>query len=110
MLTVMSSVTEPNVAHGPCAIVLPRLELRSRLDFTSALTYFRIPSKGLCHVAGDLSAREYVQVAKFTLAEQGPGEPPLARKGADAVIPLTPDVKKLVFNRPFLFFGYLLSI
>lgn len=106
LLTVVTSVTDPRVAHGPCAIVLPRLELRSRLDFTATLTYFRVPVKGLRHVAGDLSAREYVQFAKFSLVEQGPGEEPLVRKPPEEVIALTPDVKRLVFNRPFLFFVY----
>ena len=106
LLSVMMSDADLHVAHGPCAIVLPRLSLCSRLDFTAALTYFRIPSRGLRHVAGDLAAREFVQVAKFSLAEQGVGETPLAHKDADAVVPLTPDVKKLVFNRPFLFFVY----
>lgn len=106
LLTVSSSVTDPHAAHGPCVIVLPRITLRSRLDFSSVLTYFRIPSKGLYHVAGDWTAHEYVQLAKFTLAEQGPGEQPLASKPAEEIVPLTPDAKKLVFNRPFLFFVY----
>ena len=106
MLATMSSLVDPHVAHGPCAIVLPRIELRSRLDFTAVLTYFGIPVKGLRNVAGDLPAREYVQFAKVSVVEQGPNEQPLARKPAEEVIALTPDVKRMVFNRPFLFFVY----
>lgn len=106
LLTVMKSVAEPGVAHGPCAIVLPRLNLRSRLSFTSALSYFRIPSAGLVHVAGTRGANELVQIAKFKLFEQGPGEQPLLRKSPDRQVSLSPAVKKLVFNRPFIFFVY----
>ena len=106
LLAVMGSVSDPGVAHGPVAIVLPKLALRSHLNFGAALTYFRIPGTGLQHVAGDRSAYEFVQVAKFALAEQGPAERPLARKPAEAVVPLTPQVKRMVFNRPFLFFVY----
>lgn len=106
LLSVMSSVSDPGVAHGPCAIVLPRMRLKSRLNFGAALAYFRVPASGLVNVAGPRSAQEFVQIAKFSLNEHGRGEVPLASKPIEAQIPLTKDVKRLIFNRPFLFFVY----
>lgn len=106
LLTVTKSITEKGVDHGPCAIVLPRLELFSRTNFSAILAYFRIPTKGLVHVTGDLPAREHVQYTRFRLAEHGRAEKPLVRKDPEAVVPIGPSTRKLVFNRPFLFFVY----
>ena len=106
LLTVMKSVTEKGVSHGPCAIVLPRLQLRSRLDFSGILRYFRIPTKGLVLIDEGAASQEFVQHVRFSLTEHADGEAPLVRKPDDEIVPLTPDVKRLVFNRPFLFFVY----
>lgn len=106
LLAMMSSVADPNVSHGPTAIVLPRLKIRSRLNFGAALAYFKIPVSGLVNVAGSRSAYEYVQIAEFALAERGRGEAPLVTKPKEAQLPLTAGVKRLVFNRPFFFFVY----
>lgn len=106
LLTIHKAVSEPGVAFGPCAIVLPKFTLRSRVDFTPVLTYFRVPLVGLTGVAPGATARAYVQHAKVSLAEQGRGELPLAKKAAKDVVPITDNVKKLIFNRPFLFFVY----
>lgn len=106
LLTVMKSVSDPGVAHGPCAIILPRFEMYSRHDFAPAMTMFKIPGAGLVHVAGDRSASAFEQWTKFRLLEYGEGENPLAQKPAEEVVALTPGVKKLVFNRPFFFFVY----
>ncbi len=91
---------------GPCAIVLPRLDLSSNLDITGLFRFFRVPLTPLVHVAGQARQGEYRQYARFRLAEANPADTPLLEKPADEVIPLTPDVKKLIFNRPFLFFVY----
>lgn len=106
LLSVMASVADPNVSHAPCAIVLPRMSLKSRLNFGAVLTYFKVPLSGLVNVAGTRSAQEYVQIAKFVLAEQGRGEAPLVQKPKEAQLPLKDGVKRLVFNRPFFFFVY----
>lgn len=106
LLTVMESVTEPGVSRGPCAIILPRMNLDSRLDLTGAFAAAYVPTKGLVHVAGDQAARELVQRVKFSLAEQGAGEAPLEKKGEKDVVAFGANGKKLVFNRPFIFFVY----
>lgn len=106
ILSVTKSVTEKGVAHGSCAIVLPKFDLRSRTSFSSILTYFRIPSKGLVRVAGSRPAHEHVQHVRFRLAEHGRYETPVLRKAPDEVVPIDATTKKLVFNRPFLFFVY----
>lgn len=106
LLVIMNSVTEPGVAHGPCAIILPRLSIDTRTDLSPIFAECRVPTKGLVHVAGDLSARELVQRVKFSLVEQGIGETPIQQKPDGSVVPFGADGKKLVFNRPFLFFVY----
>lgn len=106
LLNVTKSVTENGVAQGPCAIVLPRLDLLSRSDLTGLLQHFRIPLAGLTLLAGDGRADECVQHVRFRLAEHAWDEPPLVKKPADSVVPITSDVRRLVFNRPFVFFIY----
>lgn len=106
VLSVTKSITEKGVAHGPCVIVLPKFDLFSRTPFSSVLSYFRIPAKGLVHVAGSRTAREHVQYTRFRLAEHGRSEKPLLQKVAEKVVPIDATTKKLVFNRPFLFFVY----
>ena len=106
LLAVTRSVAESGVGHGACAIVLPRLDLFSRLDVTGIFRYFRIPTGGLVHISENGIEKEYVQYVRFRLAEHGDGEPPLVKKAEGDVVPVTPDVKRLVFNRPFLFFVY----
>lgn len=93
-------------SRGPCAIVLPRLDVSSCLDMTGLFRHFRVPLTPLVHVAGNARQGEYLQYARFRLAENGAYETPLKEKPLDEVVPLTPNVKKLIFNRPFIFFVY----
>lgn len=106
LLVVTKSLTEDGVYHGPCVVVLPKLDLFSRTNFSAVLTYFRIPATGLVHIADGAAAREHVQYTRFRLAEHGKLETPLIDKPEDQVIPIGPTVKKMIFNRPFLFFVY----
>ena len=106
-LLVMDSIAEPSVYHGPCVVALPQLELDSSVDFTSIFKYFKIPTKGLIHVTGDeLAAREYRQRAAFRLKENGRNEPPLERKAPEAIIKADNSTRRMILNRPFLFFVY----
>lgn len=106
LLKATQSLTDPGVAHGPCAIVMPCLELNSQQSVLGILGYFRIPVQGLVHVAGPSSARDFVQCVKFRLAEHAWDEPPLLKKAEEDIVPLSPAVKRVIFNRPFLFFVY----
>lgn len=106
LLTIMESVTEPGVSHGPCAIILPRMDIDSRLDLTDVFAAVRVPTKNLVHVAGDQAARELVQRIRFSLSEQGEREEPLVKKSDRDVVAFGASGKKLVFNRPFIFFVY----
>lgn len=106
ILSVTKSITEKGVSHGPCVIVLPKFDLCSRTAFSPILTYFQIPTKGLVRIAGERPAREHVQAARFRLAEHGRYEKPVLRKPPEQEIPIDATTKKLVFNRPFMFFVY----
>lgn len=103
---VMESVSEAGVAHGPCAIILPKFSLLSRVNLIPVFANAQVPTKGLVHVAGEVSARECAQYMRFNLAENGLAETPLKEKDAKDVIALTPQVKRLFFTKPFLFFIY----
>lgn len=106
ILTVTKSITEKGVSHGPCVIVLPKFDLSYRTPFSAILAYFRIPTKGLVRVAGDRPAREHVQQVRFRLAEHGRYEAPVVQKASEKIVSIDSATKKLVFNRPFLFFVY----
>lgn len=106
LLTIMDSVTEPGVAHGPCAIVLPKLSIVSRVNLLPVFAHFKVPTKGLVHVAGEVSAKECTQLCRFTLAENGATDKPLVEKAEKDVIPLGPTVKRLFFTKPFIYFVY----
>lgn len=106
LLTVMDSITEPGVSHGPCAIVMPKISHVSRVNLLPVFAHFQVPTKGLVHVAGEVSAKECVQLIRFTLAENGVNDKPLVEKDAKDVIPLGPSVKRLFFTKPFVFFVY----
>ena len=106
IIASFGSDAAPGRYRGPCEITLPRLELLSRTDLSGVFRYFRVPTYGLKHVAAGSSAGDLVQYAKFSLTEHGRGERALIRKGDDETIPVTPDTRKAVFNRPFLFFIY----
>ena len=90
--------------HGTVAIVLPRLELASRVDFTSVMRDFRVPLSDLKYLTGRVSPKEYVQHVRFRLAEHGLKETPVERKPEERQVRMSAGTRKFVFNRPFLFF------
>lgn len=90
--------------HGTAAIVLPRLELASRVDFTSVMRDFRVPLSDLKYLTGRVSPKEYVQHVRFRLAEHGLKETPVERKSEERQVRMSAGTRKFVFNRPFLFF------
>ena len=90
--------------HGPAAIVLPRLEMMSRIDLMRALVKLRLSLSSLVRLVGTTPPREYVQQMRFRLAEHGRGEEPLVEKPKDKQVGIAADTKKMVLNRPFLFF------
>ena len=106
LLSLVGAGPERGVRRGPCRIVIPRLEISSRTDFTGAFRYFRIPTAGLHSVAGEASGREFVQFAKFSLANCAPGEKPVPREDGDGASPAQAEARNMVFNRPFVFFVY----
>ena len=105
VLTVTKSLVEKGVWHGPCQVVLPKIDVTSRLDLRPALSRLRVPQQGLVHVAGECSARECVQYARFRLdegvrmrtssAEEKKEPGTAARLG---------EPKRMAFDRPFVFF------
>ena len=55
-------------------------------------------------LTGEVAPKTFEQRVNFPLAEHGVNEPPLERKPAERQVRITEDTKRLVFNRPFLFF------
>jgi len=90
----------------PCAIEIPRIEISSRTSFAGALRYFRIPMEGLRSAAGDFPGGDFVQFTKFSIAECGRGKKPPKAKNPEDAVPVAAEVKKVAFDRPFLFFVY----
>lgn len=105
-LAGFASISDPEISHGSCAIVLPKFTFTSRIDLMPAFVRFKVPTKGLVSIAPEVSARELIQYVKVEVAECGVGQTPLVEKPAEAIVPLTKNTKKLVFNRPYLFFVY----
>lgn len=104
LLLITKQADSRGVRRGSAAIVMPRLELRSRTDFTSALRDFRIPTSSLARLTGAVTPKAFEQRVNFRLAENGVDEAPLERKPVERQVRITEDTKRLVFNRPFLFF------
>jgi len=99
LLAVTKSVTARGVTHGLAEVALPKMALESRHNLMPALTAFRIPVASLRRL-GVNAVRDVVQCVKFTLdeAEYGVAVTPSAEGSG------SPVEKRIVFNRPFLFF------
>ena len=108
LVSIATPASTIDAVRGPCSISIPRLEICTRTSFAGALRYFRVPTVGLKGVTGDvpMQAGEFVQFAKFSLAECGRDETPLLEKDQEDEVPAAADAKKLVFDRPFVFFVY----
>ncbi len=106
LLLALTGPTAEEAALAPCAVVLPRLDVLSRTELQGIFSYFQIPLSSLVLLSDNMSPHEAVQWTRFTLAEHAWDERPLAKKRDGDVVPLSPGVKRLVFNRPFFFFVY----
>ena len=108
LLSIATPASTLDAVSGPCSISIPRLEIRTSTSFAGALRYFRVPTVGLSGITGDVPVQggDFVQFAKFSLLECGRDEKPLLEKDPEDVMPVTADTKKLVFDRPFVFFVY----
>lgn len=106
VVSTFKSVGEPALSHTPCAIVLPKIELTSKIDLRPVFSHSKVPTAGLTSVAPGLTPRECEQQIKFVLSESGPYQTPIKEKSVDEIVPLTKQTKRVVFNRPFVFFVY----
>lgn len=106
ILSILSPGSPVPAIRCPCAIEIPRIELYSRTSFAGALRYFRVPTTGLRGAAGNAPCGEFVQFAKFSIAEGGRGETPNGDKNLAGAPPALAAAKQLAFDRPFLFFVY----
>lgn len=106
LLTVTKSLTEDGVYHGPAAVVLPKLELTARINLIPALEYFKIPLQGLNAVAPEATVLEFVQCARFRMAENARHGGAVEKKSEEQEVRMGPEGKKFIFNRPFVFFVY----
>lgn len=105
LLTIMNSVTEQGVSHGPVAIAIPKMNITSSFDLSSVMRYFRIPSTKLHSVGENLASSSIVQRMRFKLDEHGSSEA-LERKDPAEEIHVGKDGKRMLFNSPFIFFIY----
>lgn len=106
LVSGFNSVSEIGMSHGPCAIVLPKLEMTSRVDLRPVFAQSKVPVAGLTLVAPGSTPRECEQYVKFVMSENGVDQEPLEEKPANEIVALTKQTKRLVFNRPFVFFVY----
>ena len=104
LLLITGQMDSRGVRRGSAVVVLPRLEFRSQTEFSSVMRDFRIPTSSLVRLTGSVAPRTYEQRVRFRLAEHGVNEPPLAQKPVERQVRITEDTKRLMFNRPFLFF------
>jgi hypothetical protein len=106
LLSVMRSVSITGVSHGPVAIAIPKMDVMSTVDLVGVFSYFRFPLKGFSRMDGDIRPALVRQTVRFRLDEQGLDPEPLAEKPAEAIVHADAGTKRLVLNRPFLFFVY----
>lgn len=105
ILSIMGSVTESGVSHLPSVIAIPKMDIASSFDLSSALRYFRFPSSKLAALGGDMSASAIRQHVRFRLDENGASEP-LQKKAPEKEVRIDKNTKRLFLNSPFIFFIY----
>lgn len=106
LVTGFKSLTESGISHGPAVIALPTMDITFQSNLAQPFTYFGFPVSGMERIDGTFTPREIKQWTRFKLAENGQSQQPLPEKTIDQTAAKSPDTKRLVFNRPFLFFVY----
>lgn len=109
LLAVMGSITEPGVYKGPAVVAIPTMDLTSSIDLTAAMGQCKFPVKGYLKLNGELPGKDFRQVVRFRLDEQGMDAEPLRTKPADKKVHLDKNghaVHSFVLNHPFVFFVY----
>ncbi len=104
LFAVFGSKSGDGFRSGNCAIVLPKFRIESRHELLPIMEYFQIPLRPLTGICGEARPRTYRQWVVFELKENGAGESPLIEKASADRVNIDADTRKLVFNRPFLFF------
>lgn len=89
---------------GNCVIVLPKFRIESHHELLPIMEYFQVPVRPLTNLAGEARPRSYTQRTVFELKENGLNETPTVEKDKADRIAVDAETRKLVFNRPFLFF------
>lgn len=105
LLTIMSSVTETGVSRSPAAVAIPKMDIFSSLELSSAMRYFRFPSSKLAALGGNMPAAAIRQCARLRLDENGASEP-VEKKAPENEVRIDKNSKRLFFNSPFIFFVY----
>jgi len=106
LVSGIKSLTEPGVSHGPVAIVLPRIDITTESDLKPPMGYYRLPLTGMTRLPSDLRPKLLRQRTRFILNEWCVVSGPLDEKQPCEEIRATPETKKIILNRPFLFFVY----
>lgn len=103
LFNAFRSLTEGGVSHCPVAILLPKLDVASTVDLLDVMLKLKFPTK-LPKMVGDATPSVIRQLVRFRLCEYGLDEEPLAEKPLEKQIRATATTRKIVFNRPFVFF------
>ncbi len=108
LLAVMDSITETGIYKGPAVVAIPTMDQTSVNDLTGAMGHFKFPVQGYLKLNGDIPGRDFRQVVRFRLDEQGVDAEPLKDKPQEQQVHLDKgkEIHSLVLNRPFLYFIY----
>ena len=108
LLVMMDSITEAGIYKGPAVVAIPTIDQTSVNDLTGAMGHFKFPVQGYLKLNGDIPGRDFRQVVRFRLDEQGVDAEPLKAKPREQQVHLDKgkEIHSLVLNRPFLYFVY----
>ena len=108
LLVMMESITETGVYKGPAVVAIPTMDVTSVNDLTGVMAHFKFPVKGYLKLNGELQGKDFRQIVRFRLDEQGVDAEPLMSKPPAQQMHLVKDkgIHSLVLNRPFLYFIY----
>ncbi|MBR4354595.1 MAG: hypothetical protein IKP97_04775 [Kiritimatiellae bacterium] len=108
LLVMMDSITETGIYKGPAVVAIPTMDQTSVNDLTGAMGHFKFPVQGYLKLNGDIPGRDFRQVVRFRLDEQGVDAEPLKDKPQEQQVHLDKgkEIHSLVLNRPFLYFIY----
>jgi len=100
------SVTDLGIFHEPIAVVIPKIDITTETNLKLPFDYFRIPTKKFERLPNNIAPKFIKQCVRVKIDERGVGDCYISEKPIETIIKSTPDTKRFVLNRPFLFLIY----